>query len=404
MSLIVQKYGGSSLATPESIKRIAGRVVEEHRRGHRLVVVVSAMGDTTDHLEALARQVSDSPPEREMDMLLSVGERISIALLAMAISDLGCEAISFTGSQVGIITDNRHTEARILEVRGLRIREALDSGKIVIVAGFQGVSIDKEITTLGRGGSDTTALALAAALQADRCEIMKDVDGVYVAEPRLVADPRLNPQISYGEMIEMAGLGAGVLKTDSVETARRYHIRLGVGSSATGKVGTIITDEPHQSAEISGIVGRKGLVACVVSVGSRAAALALLAELSARRSHAQNLCRQGDQISFLLEKRGEAALRKWIAGRPPEEGLKLAQVTGGAGLIGVVGCGLNFNSPAAQKLFAALQSLQVETPMLQVSELRISWMTPAETVDSTVQALYREIFGPQHPSAKTAGK
>ena len=199
MALIVQKYGGTSVATPDHIKRVAQRIVSEKRDGHRVVVVVSAIGHTTDELIAMAHEVSQHPPEREMDMLLSVGERISIALLAMAIHDLGENAISFTGSQVGIITDNKHTEARILEVRANRLLQELDKGKIVIVAGFQGVSIDKEITTLGRGGSDTTAIALAAALKADRCEIMKDVDGIFVTEPKLIPEAKLNKEISYEE-------------------------------------------------------------------------------------------------------------------------------------------------------------------------------------------------------------
>ncbi len=266
MSLVVQKYGGSSLTSPEDIRRVAKRVVEERKKGHRVVVVVSAMGDTTDHLIQLAEQVCQKPPEREMDMLLSVGERISIALLAMAIHDWGYEAISFTGSQVGIITDTKHTEARILEIRATRLLKELEKGKIVVVAGFQGVSVNKEITTLGRGGSDTTAIALAAALKADRCEFMKDVDGVYVAEPRLVPKSRLNPELSYQEMLEMASMGAGVLKSESIEIANTHKIKIAVGSSASGKIGTIISDRSLESSRITGIVGQKEL--CYLNVKS----------------------------------------------------------------------------------------------------------------------------------------
>jgi aspartate kinase len=259
LALIVQKYGGTSVATPDHIKRVAQRIVSEKRSGHRVVVVVSAIGHTTDELITMAKQVSQHPPEREMDMLLSVGERISIALLAMAIHDLGENAISFTGSQVGIITDNKHTEARILEVRASRLLQELEKGKIVIVAGFQGISIDKEITTLGRGGSDTTAIALAAALKADRCEIMKDVDGVFIAEPKLIPEAKLNKEISYEEMIEMTDFGAGVLQKESIEMAKSHKIKIAVGSSETGRIGTIITDRSLDSSRVSGVVGNKGV-------------------------------------------------------------------------------------------------------------------------------------------------
>ncbi len=242
MKLIVQKYGGSSLATPELIKKIAERVIATKEQGYDVVVVVSALGDTTDHLRDLADQISLKPAPRELDMLLSVGERIAISLLAMAITERGYPAISFTGSQVGIITSNDHTRARILEIKGDRIRHQLEKRKIVVVAGYQGVSIEKEITTLGRGGSDTTAIALAAALNAEKCEIMTDVDGVYTANPQDVPEAKKLDEVSYDEMLELSDAGAQVLKTSAVEFAKRHNIKIEVGSSFTGEIGTIITN------------------------------------------------------------------------------------------------------------------------------------------------------------------
>ncbi len=411
MALIVQKYGGSSLADPDRIKRVARRVVEERKRGNQIVVVVSAMGDTTDRLVELAHQVCKHPPEREMDMLLSVGERISIALLAMAISDLGYEAISFTGSQVGIITDNRHTEARILEVRGLRIHEALESGKIVIVAGFQGVSINKEITTLGRGGSDTTALALAAALQAERCEFMKDVDGVYVAEPRLVPRPLLNKELSYDEMIEMANLGAGVLKTESVEIARYYKIKVGVGNTATGKVGTIITDRRHDTSAISGIVGQKGLVYVRFHSRDFRARNRLNLVMAERRIKVQSYLLHPEYVEFICQERFWPEIEQALQTVTAESSSPMPEAPDGAstsssgpghsgpvfhrsgvGMVGIVGTGLNFNSEKATRVFQALEKSGINPEVLQVSDLRISWMMPEEQIDDTVRRLYGELI------------
>ncbi len=398
MALIVQKYGGSSVKDAESIKRVAEMVVAEHRKGNQVVVVVSAMGDTTDHLEALARQVSTNPPEREMDMLLSVGERISIALLAMAIHELGAEAISFTGSQVGIITDNRHTEARILEVKGLRIREALDSGKIVIIAGFQGVSIHKEITTLGRGGSDTTAIALAAALQADRCEIMKDVDGIYVAEPRLVPDASLNQEISYDEMIEMAGAGAGVLKTEAVETARRYKVRLAVGSSFSGNIGTIITDSPHEISAISGIVGKKGMFYTRIEADDFHVKNRLNQALASRRLKVYSYLMQPHSLELVFAQTNRAAFKEILSElRVSHTNFRITEEKP-VGVVAVVGTGLNFNSPAAGKIFNALDVLHIAPEMLQVTELRISWVLPESRVDRTIRQLHSLLINRQSSS------
>lgn len=397
MALIVQKYGGSSVKDPESLKRVARRIVEEHRRGNQLVVVVSAMGETTDHLVELAHQVSSRPPEREMDMLLSVGERISIALLAMAIHELGDEAISFTGSQVGIITDNHHTEARILEVKGLRIREALNNGKIVIVAGFQGVSINKEITTLGRGGSDTTAIALAAALQADRCEIMKDVDGVFVSEPRLVPDTRLNHEITYDEMIEMANLGAGVLKPESVETARRYNVKVAVGSSFTGEIGTIITDKKHDSAAISGIVGQKDMIYLKLHSTDFSFKNKLNQFLASGKIKVQSYIMQPNSLELVFQERHRKAVKNFLDQSPSNFTLEEEKKVG---IIGIIGTGLNFNSRAAFQVFRALENLHITPEMLQVSEFRISWILPEGHLEESISRLHHELIRTQPTDAR----
>ncbi len=253
MALVVQKYGGSSVADADGIKRVAQRIVATRKAGHSVVVVVSAMGDTTDELQDLAAQVSPLPPGRELDMLLTAGERISMALLAMAIANLGLEARSFTGSQAGVITDSAHGKARIIDVTPGRIASALAEGAIPIVAGFQGVSQNgKDITTLGRGGSDTTAVALAAALEADVCEIYTDVDGVFTADPRIVRTARRIPWISYEEMLEMAACGAKILQLRCVEYARRYAMPIHVRSSFSNRTGTMIS-EANQETEAAGV-------------------------------------------------------------------------------------------------------------------------------------------------------
>ena len=259
--LVVQKFGGTSVATPERIKLVAARVVDEKKAGKDVIVVVSAMGDTTDQLLTLARTITQNPPKRELDMLLTAGERISMALLSMAISDLGYEAISFTGSQSGIVTDTSHTRAKILDVRAYRVKEELDKGRIVIVAGFQGVSEAKEVTTLGRGGSDTTCVALAAAFSAGECHIFTDVDGVHTADPRIVPWARKIDRISYDEMLELAFCGAGVLHWRSVDVARRFGVRVHVRSSFRKEMGTVvIAKDEIEGVEIRGIAHDAGVM------------------------------------------------------------------------------------------------------------------------------------------------
>lgn len=255
MALIVQKYGGSSLASPELVKRIAQKVVDRYQNGDKLIIVVSAMGKTTNELIAKANEISDNPTKREMDMLLSVGERVSIAMMSMAINDLVPDlAVSFTGSQIGLITDCNHSDARILEIKGDRLREALANGKVAVIAGFQGVSLNKEITTLGRGGSDTTAVAVAAALSADLCEIYSDVDGVYTADPRICPEAKRLDEVDFDTMLEMSTLGAKVLKDDAVEYAKRLNIKIACGSSFDGRIGTIVSDHSLANIEIASLV------------------------------------------------------------------------------------------------------------------------------------------------------
>ena len=244
MALVVQKYGGSSVATPDKIRDLARRIVVRHDGGDQVVVVVSAMGKSTDALVAQARELAERPDPREMDMLVSAGERVSIAMMSIAINGIRSGlAVSFTGSQIGLITDCNHGDARVLEIRGERLREALDLGRIAVVAGFQGVSTSREITTLGRGGSDTTAVAVAAALEADVCEIYSDVDGVYTTDPRLAPSARLLETVDYDTMLEMSAAGAKVLKDDAVEYARRLGVRIAAGSSSSGLIGTIVSSE-----------------------------------------------------------------------------------------------------------------------------------------------------------------
>ena len=269
MALVVQKFGGSSVATPEQIRDLARRIVARHEAGDQVVVVVSAMGKSTDALVSQARELADNPDPREMDMLVSAGERISIAMMSIAINGLRPGlAVSFTGSQIGLITDCNHGDARVLEIRGDRLRHALDEGRIAVVAGFQGVSTDREITTLGRGGSDTTAVAVAAALQADVCEIYSDVDGVYTSDPRLAPSARRLDSVDYETMLEMSAAGAKVLKDDAVEYARRLGVRIAAGSSSSGKIGTIVSSENLNRETLQAMVYHDGLRWIAFSAGA----------------------------------------------------------------------------------------------------------------------------------------
>ncbi|AVZ74383.1 aspartate kinase [Streptomyces lunaelactis] len=403
MGLVVQKYGGSSVADAEGIKRVAKRIVDAKKNGHQVVVVVSAMGDTTDELIDLAEQVSPIPAGREFDMLLTAGERISMALLAMAIKNLGHEAQSFTGSQAGVITDSVHNKARIIDVTPGRIRTALDEGNIAIVAGFQGVSQDKkDITTLGRGGSDTTAVALAAALDAEVCEIYTDVDGVFTADPRVVTKAQKIDWISFEDMLELAASGSKVLLHRCVEYARRYNIPIHVRSSFSGLRGTWVSNEPQgdqqvEHAIISGVAhdvseAKVTVVGVPDKPGEAAAIFRAIADAEINIDMiVQNVSAATTaltDISFTLPK---------AEGRKAIDALEKAKAAVGfeslryddqIGKISLVGAGMKTNPGVTASFFEALSDAGVNIELISTSEIRISVVTRADDVNEAVRAVH----------------
>jgi aspartate kinase len=380
---VVMKFGGTSVGDPDKIRRVAERVVAAKQEGSRVVAVVSAMGQTTDELVALAYEVSPRPNPRELDMLISVGERISCALVAMAISDLGHDAISLTGSQAGIVTDTVHGKARIVDVRARRIHEALDAGKAVLVAGFQGVSTEYDITTLGRGGSDTTAVALAAALGADACEIYTDVDGVFTADPRLVPTARKLHAVSYEEMLELAASGAKVLQLRSVEFARNHDVALHVRSTFTDEEGTWVTEEDERMLEkaiISGVAHtRDEAVYRVEGVD----AADLFEALGAAAVNVDTIIRIGAEIVLSVPEEDaadtEAVLERvdarWSARRD-------------LGKVSVVGAGMRTHPGIAARAFATLRALGVEAQFISTSPIKIAFYVPESDVERAVAALH----------------
>ena len=407
MALVVQKYGGSSVADAERIKAVAQRIVANKKAGHDVVVVVSAMGDTTDDLIDKAEQVSPLPPARELDMLLTAGERISMALLAMAIANLGHEARSFTGSQAGVITDGAHGKAKIIDVTPGRIRTALDEGSICIVAGFQGVSQGtKDITTLGRGGSDTTAVALAAALDADVCEIYTDVDGVFTADPRIVPAARRIPLISYEEMLEMAASGAKILHLRCVEYARRYNVPIHVRSSFSQKEGTWVVDSSDiearkdgdmEQAIISGVAHDRSEAKITVvgvpdKVGEAASIFTVLSEAEINIDMiVQNVSAASTgrtDISFTLPasdgQRALTALNK-VKDRVGFESLRYDDRIGKVSLIGA---GMRSHPGVTAKFFSAIADAGVNIEMISTSEIRISVVVAQDDIDTAVAAAH----------------
>jgi aspartate kinase len=380
---LVMKFGGTSVADPEKIRRVASRLVEAKRAGSRVVAVVSAMGQHTDELVSLAHEVSPQPKPREMDMLISVGERISCALVAMAIADLGLDAISLTGSQAGIVTDTVHGKAKIVEVRAHRIHEALDSDRIVLVAGFQGVSTDFDITTLGRGGSDTTAVALAAALGADACEIYTDVDGVFTADPRLVAGARKLHAVSYEEMLEMAASGAKVLALRSVEFARNHGVKLHVRSTFTGDEGTWVTEEDERMLEkamISGVTHTLEEAVYRVSGTDRADLFDALADASVS---VDTIIQTGDDIVFSAPIEDRTATEAALGGLDAnwEERADLGKVS-------VIGAGMKSHPGIAARTFQTLRDLGVEPDLVATSPIKIAFYIPQGDVQRAVVALH----------------
>ncbi len=406
MALVVQKYGGSSVADANGIKRVAQRIVATRKAGHSVVVVVSAMGDTTDELHDLAKQVSPLPPAREMDMLLTAGERISMALLAMAIANLGLSARSFTGSQAGVITDDAHGRARIIDVTPGRISTALADGHIPIVAGFQGVSQNgKDITTLGRGGSDTTAVALAAALDADVCEIYTDVDGVFTADPRIVAAAQRIPWISYEEMLEMAACGAKVLQLRCVEYARRYNMAIHVRSSFSQRPGTWVSRTPPEAEEetgmeqaiISGVAHDRSeakitVVAVPDVVGEAAKIFRIIAEAGINIDMiVQNISAATTgltDISFTLPRDdGEAAMAA-LRGVQAEIGFQSLLYDDRVGKVSLIGAGMRSHPGVSATFFGALAEAEVNIEMISTSEIRISVVVDENDVNAAVTAAH----------------
>jgi aspartate kinase len=401
MAIVVQKYGGSSVANPEKLKKVAERVMRTRKEGHDVVVVVSAMGDTTDDLLKLANQVSASPARRELDMLLTAGERISMALLSMAIREFGGDAISFTGSQSGIITNDRHSDARIVEVRPFRVQDELARGKIVVIAGFQGVSYKKEVTTLGRGGSDTTAVAMAAALGADWCEICSDVDGVYSADPRVVPDARRIPELSYAETQEMAEAGAKVLNAQAVEFAKEKGIaiyaRLTDGplpGNDPASDGTVVRRcPPRLPGSVIGIASEKELLVLQSSGNGIEELLRCFDEhgIAGKQLHVANCGGNADGLTLVVSREnlhGEGSFRERLRGCGEEVGVRDE-----LGAVSAIGAGINGTYANVRSGCAALDRLGIRPAGISTSSFRITWLVPRGSVDDATRALHAEFLG-----------
>jgi aspartate kinase len=401
VALVVQKYGGSSLESADRIKRVAERIVATKKAGNRVVVVCSAMGDTTDELLDLAQQVNPVPPEREMDMLLTAGERISNALVAMAISALGAEAWSFTGSQAGVVTTSVHGNARIIDVTPSRVTEALEQGYIALVAGFQGVSQDtKDITTLGRGGSDTTAVAVAAALNADVCEIYSDVDGVYTADPRIVSNARKLDTIPYEEMLELAASGSKILHLRSVEYARRYGVPIQVRSSYSDNPGTTVTGSieeiPVEQALITGVAhDRSEAKITVTGVPDHAGAAARIFRAVADAEIDIDMVLQNisnttgrTDITFTLSKANGPKAVSELEKIKSELDFSAVLYDDHVGKVSLVGAGMRSHPGVTATFCEALAKAGVNIEIINTSEIRISVLIRDEQLDDAVRAIH----------------
>jgi aspartate kinase len=402
VALVVQKYGGSSVQDADRIKKVAERIVRTRKEGHDVVVVVSAMGDTTDDLLDLADQVSPAPPPREMDMLLTAGERISNALVAMAIHALGAQARSFTGSQAGMTTTAKHGDARIVQVNPHRLRDALDEGAIVLVAGFQGVSEDsKDVTTLGRGGSDTTAVALAAALSADVCEIYSDVDGIYTADPRIAPDAQRRETITYEEMLEMAACGAKILHLRAVEYARRYNVPLRVRSSYNDKPGSLVTGSieeiPVEKAILTGVAHDRSEAKITVTdvpdtPGTAARIFRAVADAEINIDMVlQNVSRTSARltdVTFTLPRSdGERAVAALNAVQS-EIGFAEVLYDAEVGKVSLVGAGMRSHPGVTATFCETLSKLGINIETMNTSEIRISVLCRPDQLDAAVSALH----------------
>jgi aspartate kinase len=405
LALLVQKYGGTSVGTPERIQAVADRIVRSRRSGTDLVVVVSAMGDATDDLIDLARKVSNRSHPRELDMLLTAGERISMALVAMAVIDRGQEAVSFTGSQSGIVTDTSHTRAKILEVKADRIRDELNRGRVVIVAGFQGVSRDREVTTLGRGGSDTTAVALAAALGAEECEIYTDVDGVYTADPRVAPGARKLKALSYDEMLELASLGARVLHNRSVEIARRFGVPVHVRSSFHWNEGTrirkgesmeqvvirgIAHDPDVAKVALLGVPDRPGVAAEIFrAVGSQGVNVRMIVQASGAEGK--------NDVTFAVGKHEVNVVLPVVEEMRKRLGARAFVYDPDVAILSVVGEGLATSPGTAGQVFDALAKANVNIDLISTSSITITCVVRQADVERAVRSLHEALRLEQEP-------
>ena len=392
MSIIVQKFGGTSVADSQKILAAARKAIRAQMDGNQVVTVVSAMGHTTDHLVDLAKQITAQPPAREMDMLLSTGEQVSVALMAMAIHSLGNEAISMTGAQMGIITDSTHTKARIHSISADRIRKALDEGKVVIAAGFQGINPSDDITTLGRGGSDTTAVALAAVLHADACEIYTDVDGVYTTDPRVVPEARRLKRISYDEMLELASAGAGVMHNRSIEFARKFHVPVHVRSSFSDQPGTMIcaeTESPDQAVCGAAMAKDEARVTVLGIPDRPGAAMTVFSQIAAKNIATdmivQNVSAEGlADISFTVVRDELPATLKAVEEASRALGARGYNYDDNVSKISVVGLGMKHQPGVARRMFRALADKGINILMITTSEIKISVLVDR---DSALDAL-----------------
>ena len=395
--LVVQKYGGSSVADSEKIRKVASRVIKKKREGYDVVVVVSAMGDTTDHLIELAKSVSGDPPDREMDMLMSSGEQISMAVLSMAIQAMGYDSISLTGPQAEIFTDSSHRRARIVDIKATRVKQELEKDRIVIVAGFQGISSDAEITTLGRGGSDTTAVALAYALKADMCEIFTDVPGVFTADPRIVKNARKMEEISFEEMLELASMGAKVLNTRSVELAGKYGVVLKVGLAHEDVPGTIIKKEDSSMEQVlvRGIAHDLDQVKVTVrrvpdQPGVAAKIFSPLAEMGVNVDMiVQNVSEDGfTDLSFTIATSDIEKTSPIIERIKREVGAAEVTANGSIAKVSVVGIGMRSHTGVAQVVFKTLGDRGINIKMITTSEIKISVVVDRDRANEAVIALH----------------
>ncbi len=401
MSLIVQKYGGSSVADVARLKRVARGIIAKKRQGHRLVVVVSALGNTTDELLELAKKITREPSERELDMLLATGEQVSVALLAMAIHHEGEKAVSFTGPQVGIITDPFHTQARILNINTGRIRDALRKGNIVIVAGFQGKTEGDEITTLGRGGSDLTAVALAKALGAKRCEIYTDVDGIYTADPKICRDARKLDVVSYDEILELASLGAQVMHSRSIEVGKKFDVPMVVRNSNFNGRGTLITKENRKMEEVvvSGVaLNENEAKVTIFKVPDRPGVAAKIfkriadANINVDMIIQNKTETQTTDISFTVAKNDLARSLRGVREAAAAVGAPHVSCDENIAKVSVVGVGMRSHSGVASKMFGALAKRKINIEMISTSEIKISCVVDGKRAKDAVRAIHKE-FG-----------